>query len=648
MPAKLSEEQEKKIIRMLTEFLKISDNKLADRVEGWQLSEKMNQSYMPAEDAERLQKQRDGKWTDSFTKLSVPYCYAVQMALHTYVSSVLLSRSPVYQSLGRTGQGQNQMQAVDSLLDYQYTAGGFGPYMYLWLNDIFGYGVGIHGYSWDVDETSVTAYGERQKTVNGIGLVDDLGQPEMEEFEDVIVTKGYEGHRMFNVRPSEAIMDTRVGLVDYQNGEFFGRRLRWSTSTLEEKKHSGYFNIEAAKELAGDKENDLAGDNPALVEKSDELAFGAKIPNGQVPLIEMYVKIVPKEYGLGKNDRREIWRFTMASKKVLIEARPAGWFHGKFPYIVQPFEFDGYGLTSRSVATIGMPLNQTIDWLLNSHMYNVKKAVNNEFIYDPTMISAKDFLDPRPGKRVRLLPAGYGKDVRNMIYQIPQVDYTRQNISDISFIEGIFQRIFGATPQMMGGMQSGGRRSATEVRQQNAGGVSRLQVLTEYISACSMAPAFSMLLSGSRQMYKEDMILRIAGDSSFGQNTLKINPGQLEGDFDFIPVDGTMPIDRFATAALYKELLTEVMQIPAITGRYDIAAIFAFIAKMSGIRNLDTFQIKPEDYEKIQREVQLGNMVSSKEALNGRVNSGGGDGESAGNRTSPPGTPTVGRLGTTG
>ena len=149
-------------------------------------------------------------------------------------------------------------------------------------------------------------------------------------------------------------------------------------------------------------------------------------------------------------------------------------------------------------------------------------------------------------------------------------------------------------------------------------------------------------------MYKEDMILRIAGDSSFGQNTLKINPGQLEGDFDFIPVDGTMPIDRFATAALYKELLTGVMQIPAITGRYDIAGIFAFIAKLSGIRNLDTFQIQPQDYEKIQKEVQLGNMVSSKEALNGRVNGGGGDGESAGNRTSPPGTPTVGRLGTTG
>ena len=42
--------------------------------------------------------------------------------------------------------------------------------MYLWLNDIFGYGVGIHGYSWDVDETSVTAYGERQKIVNGLAI----------------------------------------------------------------------------------------------------------------------------------------------------------------------------------------------------------------------------------------------------------------------------------------------------------------------------------------------------------------------------------------------------------------------------------------------------------------------------------------------
>ena len=649
MQKELGKEEQKKIVSMLLEMLKISDNKLQERVEGWELSEKMNQSYMPADDAERLQKQRNGKWTDSFTNLSVPYCYAVQMALHTYVSSVLLSRSPVYQCLGRTGQGQDQQLMVDSLIDYQYTAGGFGPYMYLWLNDIFGYGVGIHGYAWEEDETNVTAYGERQKVINGVPLFDDLGEPQMEEYEDIITTPGYKGHRMFNVRPTESIMDTRVGFADFQNGEFFGRRLRWSTSTLEEKKHTGgYFNIDQAVGLAGSKENDLSGDNPALVETSDELAFGTKIAKGQVPLIEMYVKVIPSEYGLSKNNRREVWRFTLAAKKVLIEARPAGWFHGKFPYVVQPFEFDGYGLTSRSVATIGMPLNQTIDWLLNSHMYNVKKAVNNEFIYDPTMISAKDFLDPRPGKRVRLLPHAYGKDIRNMIYQIPQVDYTRQNISDISFIEGIFQRIFGATPQMMGGMQSGGRRSATEVRQQNAGGVSRLQVLTEYISATSMAPAFSMLLSGSRQMYTEDMTLRIAGDASFGNRTLKTNPAEIIGEFDFIPVDGTMPIDRFATAALYKELLTGVMQIPAITGRYDIAGIFAFIAKLSGMRNLDTFTIKPDDYEKIQKEVQLGNMVSSKEALNERPGAGEPNGGTAVNRTSPQGTPTVGGLGVVG
>ena len=655
MPEIKDEETLGKLRDMLRRLVKVSDDKLSDRVAGWKLAEDMNQSYMPAKDAERMAKQQNGKWTESFTSLTVPYGYAVQMAIHTYLCSVMLSRDPVYQALGRTGQGQDAQLMVESLIDYQYQSGGFLPRMYLFLNDTLQYGVGIHGYYWDEEETNITAYATKPKMAGGLPVLDLEGNPEFEEIEEVQTTKGYVGNKMFNVRPSEFLFDTRVSFIDFQRGEFCGRRLRWTKSELAEKKYdSGYFGVEGALDSSrSGKDNDLSGDNPSLVETSDSpdtLAFGSKRSSGMFNVKEMYVRLIPSEYKLGKNTRHEIWKFTLVEDRHIIEARPSGWLHGMFPFVVQPYEFDGYGLSSRGIPQIGQPLNQTLDWLLNSHMYNVKKAVNNEFIFDPSKISTKDFLDPNPGKRIRLLPAGYGKDIRSMVYQLPQVDYTRQNITDIGFIEGIFQRVFGATPQMMGAMQAGGRRSATEVRSQNAGGVNRLKILTEWISATSFSPAFNMLLSSSRQMYDEGMQLRISGSANAQQGgALRYDPEAIAGGFDFIPVDGTLPIDRFATAAMFKEMLMAVQQMPQIAGRYDLAAIFAWTAKLSGIRNLESFELKAQDPNKIANEVQLGNMVSGKDAINGsKPNAGAGSGEFRKPQTGVQGAPTVSGMGPTG
>ena len=636
------------LLRLIQELIKVSDDKLQERVDGWDVAEKMNQSYMPAADAERAMKRQNENWTESFTKLTIPYCYGVQMAMHTYLASVLLSRSPIYQALGRNGQGQNQQLVVDSLIDYQVVAGEMLPPLYLWLNDILQYGFGVYELYWEEESTFITAYAQQPMLSDGVPVLNEMGLPKTERVESVIETPGYKGHKMANVRPREFLFDTRVPLIQFQQGEFCGRRTRWNTNYLEELKAGGeYFNLDEALGMAAGKDSDLAGDSPAMVETSDQLVYGQKKAKGMVNIVVMYVKLVPSMYGLGQNRRQEIWRITVADKVTIIDARPAGWLHGMFPYVVQPFEFDAHTLSSRGVPVIGRALNDSMDWLLNSHMFNLKKAVNNEYIFDPSKISTRDFLDPAPGKRIRLLPAGYGRDIRTMVHQLPQVDYTRQNVSDIAFFEGLFQRVFGATPQMMGGQQMGGRRSATEVRTQQAGGVSRLKVLCEFISATSFTPAFRMLLSGSRQMYTEEMMLRIAGDAQASRmQSLKVSPSELSGEFDFIPVDGTLPIDRFATASLYQQLLMGAGQLPQVVGRYDIAGIFAWIAKLSGIRNLDTFEITPENENKIAQEVQRGNLVNANEVMNGRLRgTSGGTAEGSSGTPGASAIPGVGQAG---
>jgi hypothetical protein len=633
-----------KIKTHLMALVKVSDDKLTERVTMWQISEQMNQSYIPAADAERVAKQQKQTWMGSFTNITIPYCYGVQMAMHTYLASVFLSRSPIFQSLGRNGQGQDSMLQVDALLDYQVVGGDMLTPYYLWLNDVLQYGVGILGIYWEKEVQSITAYGNRPLMVNGVAVLDGNGVPETEEFEEVKETPGYEGHKNFNVRPTEFMMDTRVSYNLFQTGEFCGRRRRMSVQELLSKEGRGYFNTKEAADLVGSKDSDLAGDTSGLIETADATVYGSKKVSGMVNLKEMYVKVIPNDMGLGSNRNIEIWRFTLADNNVLIEARPAGWLHGMFPYVVQTMEYDAYGLSSRGVPHIGMPLNQTMDWLLNSHMYNVQKAVNNEFIFDPTMISTRDFLDPQPGKRIRLLPNGYGRDIRSMVHQFSQVDYTRQNISDIAFMEGIFQRIFGTTPQMMGAQQAGGRRSATEIRSTQAGGVSRLKVMSEFMSAASFTPMFRMLLSGSRQMYSGEMQFKIAGSQTAGASQLSMDPSSIAGEFDFVPVDGTLPIDRFAMAAMYKEILMGAAQLPQVSGRYDLAGIFAWTAQMSGIKNLDTFKITPQNEQTILDEARRGNLVNTREVMDGRGTSGGTEDGSQG----VAGTPSIPGLGPLG
>lgn len=649
MPAiALDDKKYNKIMNMLKSMVKISDSKLSERTKDWEYAEKANQSYVPAATADRMARGNAGKASNDYIELSIPYCYAVQMAMHTYLSTVFLSRDPILQVRGRNGQGQDQIFQAEALLDYQISGGRMLTPLYLFLYDTLQYGVGFACLHWDRDVRKLTAYAEQPMVIDGVPVLDENNQTKTERREEVQEFVGYEGHRMSNVRPKEMIIDTRVGFSVFQEGEFCGRRLRISLTDMKRKGRQGiYFNTENISAEA--KSNDLMGDNNALIETNDMLVYGSKRPTGMVNLVELYVKVVPSELGIGKNDDQEIWLFTVANGDTLIGCEPSGWIHGQFPFLVQPMEMDAYGLSSRGVPVIGQSLNQTMDWLVNSHMFNVRKAVNNEFLYDPSLIDSRDFNDPRPGKRIRLRPSAYGKDVRTMVHQFSQVDYTRNNLSDVTFIEGMFQRVFGTSPQTMGAMNAGGRKSATEVRTAMAGGMSRLKVLSEYYSATSFSAFSSMLLSGCRQMYEAPLQLRIAGNMGATKGEiLSSNPMDLAGDFDLVPVDGTLPLDRFAMAAVYKELLMGVSQLPSVAGRYDTAGIFAWIAKMSGIKNLDTFEIKAEDEQKLLREAQLGNMVTAKEAgVDGEVarRAAGGMGEGA---QGAVGAPTISGMGAAG
>lgn len=639
MKATLTKEQQKVLVSLANEYVKQSDNKLSRKAREWRRSEQMMQMYMPEAEAER--KLKEDTEDKSFTKLTIPYAYAMTMAQHTYLCSVFLARNPIFQFQGRNGTGQNSVMAMESVVDYQVENGEIAVPLYIALYDLLLYGVSAVFLTWEEQRSYITAYSMVPSVVDGITVMQG-DEPVLEEVEEVIDVKGYKGSKAFNVKPKDLIVDPSVGFINYQQGRFLGRRYQMSIEELKDiAKDRDYINIEQLQ-ASGGRQNDVDGDNPALLETDapGDSSIVTKPEAGFVNMIDLYVKLAPKEYGLGKNDRNEVWVLTIADGCLLIDAVPSGWVHGKFPGTLGTLEYDGYTLSSRGTPEVARPLNNTMDWLINSHMFNVEKAVNNEFIFDPSMINTRDFLDPRPGKRIRMRPEAYGKDPRNSVHQFNQYDLTQTNMQDIAFVEALFQRVFGINEQMLGALSSGGRKTATEVRSAVGLGLNRLKVLSEFLGKQFFSPLAMMLVSNSRQMYSTEDKFQIA-ENKDSQEYREFTLDDIQGQFDFAPVDGSIPIDRLAQVAMLKEALMAVSQLPAIAGRYDVAKFFEHIMQVSGIKNMSSFEIT--DPNQVAKESALGMLATGGVNVDRAGNTGAGEGAAGVN-----GAPQVSGVGTVG
>lgn len=586
----------------------------------WRDAEDQFVAYQPESDADRDRRQdREQKGTPRLTTIKVPHSYAQLMAAHTYWTSVFLGRSPIFQHQGRHGEAAVNVEAVDALIDYQVQVGGHLVPHYTWLLDPGRYGFGVLWNYW-ADETEYVSSIEETAEPDGLG---GLGPTQRRRI--IQEVKGYSGNRVFNVEPWDVLPDPRVSLSNFQQGEFFGRRVRIPWSEVRRRAAKGiYFNVETLERLI--KERSSTGTGNAFAEDSaaaegsprierpamdnPEQASGGIKEVGYVNGYELVVTLIPKEWQIGKSEFPEKWVFTVGENQVVIGAAPLGALHNKYPAAILEYEPEGYGLVGRSLLERAQPLNNVLDWLLNTHFYNVRAALANQFIYDPSRIYEQDVLDPAGGKFMRLRPEAYGADVRTILQQIPVQDVTRSNIQDLQVVSEIMQRITGINDTLMGALDPGGRKTATEVRSSSSFGINRLKTAAEYFSASGYQPLDMMLVQNTQQYYDQEKKFRIAGDRIHtGEPFVDVSPATIQGFFDFVPVDGTMPVDKVAMANLWRQLLMDMARIPQIAAGYRLGGIFEFVAQMAGLRGIKQFRTEVLPDAELARLAAQGNVV---------------------------------------
>lgn len=581
----------------------------------WRAAEETALAYLPERTVDALRREAREDGLPQYTTIQIPYTYAVLMAAHTYFTSVFMGRNPVMQFSARHGESMQQVQAIEALHDYQMLVGQLLAPLYTWLYDTGKYGAGVMGLFWDDRFEHITS-------INAVPVLDILGQPtgETQKIKETRRAKVYSGNKLYNVQPWDFIFDVRYPIREFQQGEYAGvkRTLNWNE--VRRRQSAGYYmNVESLTRGQTRSGEEVDGGSPAL-ERADtdslstlDSLSGMDVTHpSEVPVYELCVELIPKEWRLGNSDFPEKWVFTVTQdNSVLLGAQPLGAFHARYPYAVLTMEPEAYGLIPRGIPATLEPIQQTLDWLINSHFYNVRAVLNNKLVVDPSRVVMKDVLNPLPGGVIRMKPEAYGTDARLAVNQLNVTDVTRSHLADLQMMYGMGERTVGVNDQIMGMLATGGRKTATEVRTSTSFGVNRLKTVTEYFSATGFDPLAQMMLTNTQQYYDGEQKFKIAGDlaTAAGANFMMVNPEMLLGFYDFVPVDGTLPIDRYAQASLWKELMVQVRAMPDVLMQYDFARMFEWVAQLAGMKNITQFRVQAVPDQALLQQLKLGNVV---------------------------------------
>lgn len=603
----------KNLISKVSSRISLAQKGQTSRYEKWRRAEELVLAYTPESTVDSARRNdRENRGEPKYTTIMLPYTYALLMSAHTYWTSVFFARTPVHQYAGRHGEGEQQVLALEALISYQCDVGEFLAPYYIWLYDAGKYGLGILGQYWTSEKI---AYGEL------VEMEGPDGKPQLYQTTNEI--QGYQGNKVYNVSPYDFWHDPRVPLTRFQDGEFCILRKRMGWNSILKRTAAGYFiNVDKMKEHTSTDKGNTEGSSQlerpdfsqATIEQGyDESNKKLNHPAG-MNFLELYIELVPKEWELGDSNFPQKWCITITEDLgLIVGCSPLSYWHGRFPVDILEPEVEGYGLFNRGIPEIMEPIQNTMDWLVNTHFFNIRSSLNNQFVIDPSKLVMKDALKSgTPGFIWRLRPEAYGSDISKVLQQIPVHDVTQTHMQDLQGMLTIGERTLGINDQIMGVLGGGGRKTATEVRTSTGFGVNRQKTITEYMSACGFSAHSMKLVQTSQQMYESQAKLRIVGDAAqaAGVGFMNVTPESIAGFYSFVPVDGTMPIDRQAQANMWKEILLGMSRMPQqIVQSYDISKIFAWMAQLGGLKNINQMKIQVMPNEQLEQQATAGNVV---------------------------------------
>jgi hypothetical protein len=598
-------ELHKRVLNYLQDRIKLAERRMSSFYDRWNAAEKRVQAYLDLEDYEQVMKEMndEGK-PPKIISIQVPYSFSTISTIVTYMLHTFAGQRPIFQVAAQNPDATKAAHYMESLLQYNADYVRMVKKMNQWFMDAEVFGVGVLKTLWKDQHRKVTSYKEA-------GGFLGMGKTKQKMTENKLTWQGTE---VDNIDPFMFLPDPRVPMHEVnRRGEFVFWKTYEGLHTLKKAEAVGQLHyVSAAGDMKG--EDSIAGSLRDLVTGGEAHPGRGYDEQGNmrnfVQVTQGTIEIIPAELGLADREIPEKWLFSIGNGKQILQAVPFTAQHDMHPVcVIEPYSV-GYGFGQLGIADYLGPLQDTMSWFINSHIYNVRAALNNQLVVDPSMINMKDLENPEPGKLIRLKQTAFGMDVRQAIQQLPVMDITRAHVTDLKEIYRMADNLSAATDNLRGQQQGGGRKTATEVRASGEAAASRLAKHAKLISAQGVVDLAEQMSFNAQQFMTEEVYVALVGQEAMGEKKT-IQPDQISGSFYFPIHDGTLPLDRIALIDVWKEIFITISQNPNLTQSYDVGKIFEWIAEISGAKNLSKFKIQQQlvPDQQLQQQAQAGNSV---------------------------------------
>jgi hypothetical protein len=565
----------------------------------WGVNEKKVQLYIDRDSMDARLKQLNDKGAAPHPiKLIVPYTYATVSTTITYMLQSIAGRDPMFQIGSNKPETMMAAELMQTVLQYQSNHMRLLRGMQQFLYDGEVYGVAAAYVPWEVEERMRTVW----RTGGLQGAI--TGQEKIQTRENRVV---YEGCGFQNIDPFMLLPDPNVPMHKVNtDGEFVAWTKFVGLHTLKRDAAGGSImyldaigRMPRGSQSKGDSERALMADGQGHAgEYQDQ---GRTVGNTH-QVVNISIEIIPRELGLGESELPEKWLFAIANDRQIIMAEPLGADHDKHPVVVAEPYTTGYGFGQLGAPDLLVGLQDYMTWLMNSHIENVRIALNNELVVDPQAIEMQDLKSSKPGKLIRLKAAARGRDIRSIVQQLEFRDVTGGHMGDLEAASRLADGMFGVNDHIRGLLPNTGRRTATEARTNIEAAASRLASHTRIVSAQAITDLTEIMSLNTQQYMSDEFYTRVVGrqaqEASLkamldDQGGLNIHPEMLVGDFHYPVHDGTQPLDKIAMLDVWKEIFMAVAQDPELRQEYNVRGIFEFMASLSGATNLDQFKANP-------------------------------------------------------
>jgi len=606
-------EKHKRVLDYCLSRLTLSERKMSNFYARWRVSEAKVQAYIDLPDWEKqLKEMNNNREAPKVVSIQVPYTFATIATIVTYMMHTFTGRQPIFQIRANKSEAVESAAKMEMVLQYNADHIRLIKHLFQMFNDGETYGVGVLRTAWK-KTTAMRTIWRNEPKFSAFGM--SFGEKKIKTREPRTT---YEGNDVAAIDPFLFFPDPRVPMHEVSSkGEFvFWRDFQGKHALLRAQADGKLKYVEKATTTMP------RADRTQEESARSLLAGGDATPGvrpelssdkNQEPFYQVdqgSIEIIPAELGLGESKTPVKMLVTILNKNQIVQAEPLDNDHGKHPVaVIEPYTM-GYGFGQPGMADYLGPLQDTISWFVNSHIYNVRTALNNMFVVDPSMVEIQDLKNPEAGKLIRLKRAAQGQDVRTVLHQLQVHDVTASHMGDLQTFVKMGDTLSSVVDNLRGIQDSGSRKSATEARQSMDAAASRLAAHCKLVSSQGIVDLTEQMSLNIQQYMSEEFYLEIVGEAG-RMAPIQIGPEALVGDFHYPVNDGTLPMDRIAMLDVWKEIFMAVAQDQQLRQEFNVTGIFEFVAELGGAKNIDKFkvQVQPVPNAQLEQQAQAGNSV---------------------------------------